>query len=90
MAKKNEDFPAGYQISFHRSLTQPMYWMGVPRNLFLLEVLIGIIGAVIVKTFWIPVIVICCHFLFRFLGQQDPEFHTVFWRSKDYKERYYH
>ena len=41
-----EQHPNGYAVPLHRSLTQPIFWGGVPRNLLLLEVLVGIIGGI--------------------------------------------
>ena len=31
---QKEELPEGYEIPIHRSLVKPLYWMGVPRNLF--------------------------------------------------------
>lgn len=39
-----EELPEGYEIPIHRSLVQPLYWMGVPRNLFISEILLGVLG----------------------------------------------
>ena len=47
------------------------------------------IGGIFFKTFLIPIICVGIHYLFRFLGQRDPDFLGVFWRSKDYKPYYY-
>ena len=84
-----EQHPIGYAVPLHRSLTQPIFWGGVPRNLLLLEVLVGIIGGIFFKTILVPVLCIAAHYLFRFLGQHDPDFLGVFWRSKDYRPYYY-
>lgn len=88
MAKQN-DTPEGYVIPFHRSLTQPLYWMGVPRSVLLIEIFGGILGGVIFKTFIVPIIAVGVHMLFRYFGGRDPDFHKVFWASKGYKS-YYH
>lgn len=88
MAKKVTEYPVGYQIPIHRSLTAPIYWMGVPRNVLILEALAVILGAVIIKTIWIPLLTVGFHFIFRYLGQHDPQFHEIFWRAKDYKSHY--
>lgn len=82
------DLPEGYEIPIHRSLTTPMFWGGVPRNLLILEVIVGVFGGLLLKTFIVPILAVAAHFLFRYLGQQDPQFHEVFWRAKDYKSFY--
>lgn len=53
-----EQHPDGYAVPLHRSLTQPIFWGGVPRNLLLLEVLVGIIGGIFFKTILVPVLCI--------------------------------
>lgn len=83
-----EDIPEGYEAPLHRSLTKPLYWGGVPRNILLLEVVVGVLGGIILKTFVIPVLAVGVHFIFKYLGTQDPYFLDVFWRGKDY-ENYY-
>ncbi len=87
MAK--EELPEGYEIPIHRSLTGTMYWAGVPRNILLAEVITGVFGGLLLKTFIVPILCVLAHFLFRYLGQQDPQFHEVFWRAKNYKSYYY-
>ena len=54
-----------WELPVHRSLTKPVYWMGVPRGLFILELLFAVLGGII----------------FKFLGNSDPLFHEVFMRS---------
>ena len=76
---KNAKLPEGYIIPIHRSLIQPLYWMGVPRT---------ILGGVIFKSFFVPVVALCVHFLFKYLGSKDPDFYKVFWASKSYKKFY--
>lgn len=83
-----EKIPDGYEIPIHRSLTRPMYWGGVPRNILLAEVITAVFGGLLLKTWIVPVLCFLIHMLFRYLGQQDPQFHEVFWRAKDYKPYY--
>lgn len=85
---KQEDYPKGYVIPFHRSLTQPLYWMGVPRNILLLEIFGTILGGVFLKTFMVLVVAILVHIAVRYFGSKDPDFHKVFWASKSYKPYY--
>lgn len=86
---EKEQYPQGFEIPIHRSITRPIFWGGVPRNLLISEILVGILGAVFFKTWIIPVLAVISHFIFRYLGQKDPQFLEVFWRSKDYED-YYH
>lgn len=51
--------------------------------------MVGMIGGIFFKTILVPVLCIAAHYLFRFLGQHDPDFLGVFWRSKDYRPYYY-
>ncbi|MBE6096353.1 MAG: conjugal transfer protein TrbD [Schwartzia succinivorans] len=87
--KVKEDFPEGYEIPIHQSLVRPLFWMGVPRNLLLTEVLFAVLGGLIFHA-WTPVVVsVIAHYLFRYLGQRDPYFLEVFWRSRQHKNYYY-
>lgn len=88
MASEKDTLPEGYIIPIHRALTKPLFWMGVPRNFLLMEFFFGFLGGVLFKTFYIPLLAVCCHFLFRYLGQRDSYFFDVFWRAKDYKSDY--
>lgn len=84
-----QKLPEGFEVPVHRSLVKPMFWMGVPRNLFLTNVFIGIFGGIIFKTFLVVAVVVLLHFLFKYLGSKDPQFHEVFWRAKNHKTIYY-
>lgn len=84
-----QKLPDGFEIPVHRSLVKPMFWMGVPRNIFLSNVFLGILGGIIFKTFLVVVVVVLLHFLFKYLGSKDPQFHLVFWRAKNHKTIYY-
>lgn len=84
-----QKLPDGFEIPVHRSLVKPMFWMGVPRNIFLSNVFLGILGGIIFKTFLVVVVVVLLHFLFKYLGAKDPQFHEVFWRAKNHKTIYY-
>ena len=82
----NNDVP--WEIPVHRSLVKPLYWMGVPRAVLILEILFGILCGVIFKTFLVPIMLVCIHFLFRYLGQRDSRFMDVFVRYLRHN-RYY-
>lgn len=77
-----------WEIPVHRSLTQPNYWMGVPRGVLLLEFIGLILGGILFKTFIVIPVVIGVHFLFRYFGQKDPLFMDVFLRSVRHSNYY--
>ena len=84
-----KNLPEGYEIPIHRSLVAPLYWMGIPRNLFIGEIVFAVLGGLIFKTFTVIIIAAIAHYIFRFLGQQDAQFHEVFWHSRQHKNFYY-
>ena len=86
---QKEELPEGYEIPIHRSLVIPLYWMGVPRNLFIAEILFAVLGGIFMKTWTVLFVAVAAHYLFRHLGQQDPQFHQVFWQGKGHKSYYY-
>jgi type IV secretion system protein VirB3 len=77
-----------WELPVHRSLTQPNYWMGVPRGILLLEFIGLILGGILFKTFVVIPVVVAVHFLFRYLGQKDPMFMDVFFRSVQHDDYY--
>ncbi|MGL5271566.1 MAG: VirB3 family type IV secretion system protein [Selenomonadaceae bacterium] len=86
---QKEELPEGYEIPIHRSLVKPLYWMGVPRNLFIAEILFAVLGGIFMKTWTVLFVAVAAHYLFRHLGQQDPQFHQVFWQGRSHKSYYY-
>lgn len=70
-----------------RALYIRQTWGGVPRNLFLINVLACVFGVVILGTWLIGGLGIVLHFLFRYFTSNDADFFNVFTqyiRSKDY------
>ena len=51
MAEVKQELPPGYVVPVHRSLTQKIYWGGVPRNVLLAEFFGAIIGGIFFKFF---------------------------------------
>lgn len=77
----------GYTAPLKRALTEKLTWGGVPRNLFLLNVLVCVFAVVILKTWTILLLGFICHFFLKFFTQKDPEFFGIFiqyLRTKDY------
>ncbi len=87
MSKK--ELPEGYEIPIHRSVVMPLFWAGVPRNLFLANIFNAIFCVIIFGTSAVIAIAIGLHFIFRYLGKKDPQFHEVFWRARTHKTHYY-
>ena len=79
----------GYTTPIHRSLTAPLLWLGVPRNILLLEMLIGILGGIILKAIFVPVTMFFVHFLLRFLTNIDPLIFDIFFLNTSHK-LFYH
>lgn len=79
----------GYYAPIHRSLVQPIYWMGVPRSLLLAEVFLSILCGAVFKTFFVVFVAIVAHFIFRYLGSKDKLFLDVFLASRKHKNYYY-
>ena len=85
---EKEELPEGFVIPVHRALTQPLYWMGVPRNVLLVEIFGSIFAVLIFKTFLVPLIAVCIHIILRYFGQQDQHFLDIFMRARKYKKYY--
>lgn len=88
MAEKSQELPPGYVVPVHRSLTEELYWGGVPRNILIFEIFGGILGGVFFKTFSIVVLMFLVHMVCCYFGQKDPKFLQVYWSNKDYKPFY--
>lgn len=89
MAEVKQELPPGYVVPVHRSLTQKIYWGGVPRNVLLAEFFGAIIGGILFKSFLFVGLMVAIHFVFRFFGEKDPLFIDVYWANKDYKSFYH-
>ena len=77
-----------WEIPVHRSLVKPLYWMGVPRSVLIIELLLIILGGVLFKTFLVVFVVVGLHFIFRYFGQKDSQFMDIFFRYLRHN-RYY-
>ena len=79
----------GVEAPMHRSMVQPIYLMGVPRNMFWLEVFGGILCGLLFKSILVVAILVLVHLLFTYLGQKDSMFLQVFWNSQRHSRYYY-
>lgn len=71
-----------------RALYIRQTWGGVPRNLFLINVLVCVFSVIILGTWFIGAIGILLHFLFRFFTAKDPDFFDVFLNYLKNKDLY--
>lgn len=83
-----EKYPEGFYVPIHKSLVQQLYWLGVPRNIFLGEFFFGIFGGIILQSFFIVFVIIGIHFILAYLAKKDPLFHLVFLRARK-QEKFY-
>ena len=84
-----DNLPEGYEIPIHRSLVEARLWMGVPRKMFIVEILSAIAGGVFMKTWTVLFVAVGIHYLNRHLTQKDSRFLEVFVRSLQHKKFYY-
>ena len=89
MARQTTEYPEGYVIPLHRSLTRPMLWFGVPRNILILFSFLGIVGVAIFQSIIFGVICFLCVLYARYLTSKDNQFHQVLWAKRYYKKIYY-
>lgn len=85
----NEDRNDGFELPIHRSLTEHILIMGVPRYLFYGNVFLGILLIFILGIWQIIFLNFCIHFTVVFLTKKDPQFLGVFFRYCKKKD-YYH
>lgn len=79
----------GFEIPLNRALTEKMLWCGVPRELFLLNILSAVFIVAILHFFsWIPVAIIG-HFVFFILAKDDPFVFDIFIRYQSTKKYYW-
>ena len=71
------DYRTG-EAPLFRALYVRQTWGGVPRNLFLINVLTCVFAVIILGTWFIGVVGIALHFLFRYFTSQDADFFDVF------------
>lgn len=72
MAEVKQELPPGYVVPVHRSLTQKIYWGGVPRNVLLAEFFGAIIGGILFKSFFFVGLIVAIHFISGFSGRKIP------------------
>jgi len=74
-------FEEGFEITIHRSLTQPIMMAGLPRRLALL--LWTITAAIVLGLHqpWVLPVALLLHGLFAAAAKRDPHFFDIFVRA---------
>ncbi len=77
----SEGKQTAWALPVHRSLIKPVYWMGVPRGLLVMEFFFMVLGAILLKTFLIIPLIIVVHLFFQHVGETDSVFYKVLIRA---------
>lgn len=77
-----------YEITLHRSLTQPIMMAGVPREIFILNCTLASVIFLGLHSFFGLPLGLLIHFIAVSLAKKDPLFFEVFRRQLRQK-RYY-
>lgn len=72
-----------------KALITRQLWGGVPRMLFLINVIINIFIIMVFKFWYIVILGVLCHLIFRFFTDKDVDFLDVFIRYLKTKNYYY-
>ncbi len=72
-----------------QAITKPIYWDGVPRELFLLNLLVSILMIMIFHFWYFLLLSGALHLLFVYLGKQEPLFYEIFFRYNRTKKYYW-
>lgn len=79
----------GFSAPVKKALTARQYWGGVPRGLFLINVVSNILILIVLKTWIIVIFGLLIHFICRFFADKDPDFFDIFLRYLIRKPYYY-
>lgn len=63
-------------------LTEPILWAGVPRDIFLLNVMIAVLMIMIFHFFHYLAIAAIGHVAFVYLAKREPLFFQIFFRAR--------
>ena len=78
----------GYEVPFHRSLTEPILMAGCPRSLALLNGTLAAALGLGMHKIAILIVNVFLHFVFVALTKRDPQFFDVFRRHINLKKYY--
>jgi len=79
----------GFKVPVRRALTEVVFWGGVPREALVFNVLFTVLVVAIFHFWYVIPLSIAAHFLFIFLGKNDPMFFHVFMRYQRTREYYW-
>ena len=79
----------GFNVPVHKSLLSPLYWMGVPRNLAIMELACALFFGLLFRKYWVIGITFTVHTLFAFIGRVDPLWYQVLLRYMAHNPYYY-
>jgi type IV secretion system protein VirB3 len=78
----------GYEISIHRSLTEPILMGGVPRQIALLNGTLGTAFGLGLQSWFLVPVCLCIHVLAVIATKRDPQFFDCYRRSLKHKSYY--
>ena len=70
-----------FEVPVHRSLTQPIMFAGLPRNLGLLLWTVAAAFALGLHQLWMIPLALVLHAVFAAAAKRDPHFFDVFMRA---------
>lgn len=72
-----------------QGLTQPIFWAGVPRDLFLFNLLLAMLMIMIFRFWYFLAFSLVFHVILVYLGKREPYFYEIFWRYNRTKKYYW-
>jgi type IV secretory pathway TrbD component len=72
-----------------QGLTQPIFWAGVPRDLFFLNVLLAILMILIFHFWYFLAFAAVAHCICVYLGKREPFFYEIFFRYNRTRKYYW-
>lgn len=69
-----KETPDGYRVPIHRSLTETVLMMGVPRNLAIMNCTLGAAIGIMLKLYPLLILNIALHIMAVYVTRKDPLF----------------
>lgn len=73
--------PEGFEVTVHRSLTEPIMFAGLPKSFALLLWTLSLCIVLGLYQIWFLPITIVLHLFFAALARRDPYFFDIFLRA---------
>ena len=88
-----DTIPEGFEVPLHKSVAEPILWMGLPRPILFAISLTTIMLVVIFQISYMSIIAII-HGISAYIAclqltNRDPEFYKVILKNSVYKKHYY-